>query len=93
MYFANFDSITRSYSKLSNMARRPQEKILCRVLMDNGFAFVGNGPKTIIEIYDSVQAQYHEFCDDQYLCINHCRKGSNQPEWKHAVRSVLGSMK
>lgn len=72
---------------------RFQEKYLYRLLIENGFSFLGNGRFGNKEIYDAVKLKYGEFCDDNYLCKDNCNKGANQPEWKHIVRITLLKMK
>ena len=73
--------------------RRPIEAELTRNLRESEFDFIGHNPIQLAQIYELVQAQFPHVCDDNYLCINHCRNGQNQPEWKHAVRSTLQDFK
>lgn len=75
------------------MARRQIEKDLCREIKDSSFNFIPRGYVTIETIYELVQHNYPNLCDDNYLCSTHCTGGSNQPEWKHGVRSVLNQLK
>lgn len=75
------------------MARRLIEKNLCREIKDSGFNFVPRGFATIETIYELVQQEYPNLCDDDYLCSTHCRAGSNNPEWKHGVRTILNQLK
>lgn len=76
-----------------SIMRRPTEAELTRNLRESEFNFLGYNPIQITEIYELVQVQYPHLCDDNYLCIDHCRNGNKQPEWKHAVRSTLESFK
>ena len=71
------------------MVRRPTEKELIETLTENELDFIPRGIYHIKEIYDFIKNEYHDLCDDNYLCIQHCRGGKNAPEWKHAVRSFL----
>lgn len=75
------------------MARRPLEKELCIKLKESRFSFIPDGKMHIEDIYELVHKNYRKLCDDNYYCSQHCRSGNNQPEWKHAVRSVLGQLK
>ena len=72
---------------------RLKEKNLYKVLVENGFSFVGNGRIELKEIYSAVKANYGEFCDDNYICIENCKQGNNQPEWNHIVRKALYRLK
>lgn len=72
--------------------RRQIEKTLTTVLKDTKFSFVKKGEVNITDIYTSVKKRYPALCDDNYLCIKHCHSGVNQPEWKHAVRSVMATL-
>lgn len=72
---------------------RLKEKNLFRVLVDNGFSFVGKDRFEIKEIYDAVKSEYGELCDDNYLCADNCRQGNNKPEWNHVVRKALYRLK
>ena len=71
------------------MARRPTEKELFETLTENELDFIPRGIYHIKEIYDFIKNEYPHLCDDNYLCIQHCKSGDNAPEWKHAVRSFL----
>lgn len=75
------------------MARRPIEKRLSEELIQSEYVFLGNEPINILQVYARVNAKYPDLCDDEYLCSEHCKKGNNQPEWKHAVRSGMQTMK
>lgn len=72
---------------------RPIEAELSRNLRDSGFDFLGYDPIQLTQIYELVQAQFPLLCDDNYLCIDNCRNGGNQPEWKHSVRGTLNAFK
>ena len=71
------------------MARRPIEKELIETLTENELDFIPRGIYHIQELYDFIKNEYPHLCDDNYLCIQHCRSGDNAPEWKHAVRSFF----
>ena len=75
------------------MARRQIEKDLCREIKDSSFNFIPRGYVTIETIYELVQQNYPNLFGDEYLCSTHCKKGTNQAEWKHGVRSVLNQLK
>ena len=75
------------------MARRPIEKQLAVALRESSFNFIPIGIVHIENIYELVHQTYHNLCDDDYYCSEHCRRGGNQPEWKHVVRGVLGHLK
>ena len=75
------------------MARRPTEKELIETLTENELDFIPRGIYHIQELYDFIKNEYPHLCDDNYLCIQHCRSGVKQPEWKHAVRSFLKTRK
>jgi hypothetical protein len=75
------------------MARRPIEKELYKTLKENELDFIPRGIYHIQELYDFIKNEYSHLCDDNYLCIQHCRGGGNEPEWKHVVRQFLGSSK
>jgi len=68
-------------------------KKLYQNLIDSKFNFVSRGRHRITEIYDCVHLRYPDLCDDNYLCIENCQKGVNQPEWKHIVRGALDALK
>lgn len=61
-------------------------------LIDSKFDFL-NKPMELQEIYELVKARWPEFCNDGYLCIQNCKSGGGDPEWKHSVRSAVNSMK
>lgn len=75
------------------MARRPTEKELIETLKENELDFIPRGIYHIQELYDFIKNEYPHLCDDNYLCIQHCRSGVKQPEWKHTVRSFLDNSK
>ena len=75
------------------MARRPTEKELIETLTENELDFIPRGIYHIQELYDFIKNEYPHLCDDNYLCIQHCRSGVKQPEWKHTVRSFLDNSK
>ena len=71
------------------MARRPTEKELIETLKENELDFIPRGIYHIQELYDFIKNEYPHLCDDNYLCIQHCRGGKNAPEWEHTVRSLF----
>lgn len=60
-------------------------------LRESEFSFIERGIKHITGIYEAVQNQYPNLCDDAYRCCDHCQSSATQGEWKHRVRSVLHS--
>lgn len=40
------------------------------------------------DVYPVVKAAYPSLCDDSLRCEDVCSDGTDQPEWKHAVRRV-----
>jgi len=69
------------------------ETSLYQTLIDSQFSFLERGERTIIEIYDTVKAQFPHLCDDEYSCTANCKHGSMQPEWNHTVRRALQILK
>ncbi len=74
------------------MARSDLKK-LYKELTSNEFSFLPRRENKLIYIYSKVQLQYPQLCDDNFLCINNCTKGNNEPEWHHAVRRALDRLK
>lgn len=72
---------------------RPIEQELYRSLMESQLNFIQRDIIEIDEIYDEVQLNFPNLCDDAYLCSENCSNGNNQPEWKHTVRKVLDRLK
>jgi hypothetical protein len=66
---------------------------LSQALIESKFSFMPRGTFNTKTIYEVVQKRYPELCNDKYLCIEHCKSGHNQPEWKHRVRGVLDNLK
>lgn len=84
------------------LRQRPQgfnevENDRVRQLYDNliqtQLNFIPPGSYDTRQIYLAIQEMYPELCNDNYLCINNCNSGHNNPEWKHAVRRVLNRLK
>lgn len=67
-------------------------KLLYRKLIDDQFSFM-NGVCVTEDIYNEVEKRYAELCIDSYRCIQNCKNGNDQPEWKHKVRSALERLK
>lgn len=71
-----------------------QHRELHKELMDGGITkAIPEGIYKISFIYELVKDAYPHLCDDEYLCSECCKCGTNQPEWKHRVRTALGSLK
>ena len=71
------------------MPRRQQEKDLHVALMTSQFDFLGNEETQLQDIYQIVQAEYGQYCDDEFKCNQCCRSVAPSPEWKHVVRTAL----
>jgi hypothetical protein len=50
-------------------------------------------PKTTVQLYDLLKKKYPKYCDDTEICSHYALTPTKQPEWKHAVRCLLDSMK
>ena len=74
------------------MARKI-ERDLYKALVASGFSFIGEGIRSINEIYRAVKSKYPTLCDDSYYCSTNCRSGHDQPEWNHSVRRALHRLK
>jgi len=68
---------------------RPIESQLYRELVDSRFNFLDRGTIEIKDIYDVVQRQYPNLCDDDFPCVHRQNAVTSQPEWKHTVRTAL----
>ncbi len=66
---------------------------LYHVLHASQFDFLGKGEFHIRTIYSEVKNRYPDLCDDTYLCSMNGQVKSNQPAWKHTVRTVLNDLK
>ena len=75
------------------MPRTITEKELSRSIREVDFGFVESGHRTLQEVYESVQNEFPNLCNADFLCIDCCSTGGNSPEWKHVVRSLLSSLK
>lgn len=58
-------------------------------LLEDEFSFIPVGEYPIREVYELVQKQYSELCNNHFLCKDTCKNGHNKPEWQHRVRRVL----
>lgn len=59
------------------------------VLKKTDMACVPAGKRsTADEVYELVSRSYPDLCDDSHRCSDTCKEGTDQPEWKHAVRRV-----
>jgi uncharacterized protein with ParB-like and HNH nuclease domain len=67
-------------------------KILYQKLSEEKFGFM-SGVFVTEDIYNAVKVRYPELCIDSYRCIQNCKSGNDQPEWKHKVRSALERFK
>ena len=68
---------------------RPIESQLYSELVDSRFQFIERGIKEIKEIYELVQQEYPQLCDNEYPCQHHRGIVLPQSEWKHTVRNAL----
>lgn len=67
-------------------------KILYQKLSEEKFGFM-SGVFVTEDIYNTVKIRYPDLCIDSYRCIQNCKSGNDQPEWKHKVRSALEKFK
>jgi len=69
----------------------PKENViqLRRLISEDRFRYFIAGEYHINQIYETIQNQYPEFYDDNYLCRDHCQSKQSDPEWHHVVRSML----
>jgi len=75
------------------MPRREIEKNLSRLLVETELNFLPTREISLDEIYSNIELIYPDLCDDNFLCVDCCLGGSNDPEWRHIVRGVLSSLK
>lgn len=66
---------------------------LRKLLVENKMSFIPRGRVSLDEVYSYVRAHYPALCDDNYLCNKHCLSGTSNPEWQHAVRWALQTLK
>lgn len=57
-------------------------------LIETEFGCVSPGFHDTEHVYDAVQRTYPALCDDSVHCRDVCGTNSDQPEWKHRVRTV-----
>ena len=62
-------------------------------LIDSEMDFLPSGEIELKTIYNLVKKKYPGLCNDRVLCKDICTQGTNQPEWKHRVRTVLNRLK
>jgi 5-methylcytosine-specific restriction protein A len=67
-------------------------EILYQQLRETELACVPPGFQDTSDVYDLVEAEYPELCDDSILCRDVCSTNSTQPEWKHRLRAVQQSL-
>ncbi len=75
------------------MPWRIQESELYKNLGIDDFCFIEAGRRHMSDIKEAVRNRYPDLCDDEFLCINCCEKGSRNPEWHHIIRASLGIQK
>lgn len=63
-------------------------KILYQELLKTGMACVPPGFQDTSDVYDLVEAEYPELCDNTILCRDVCSTDSTQAEWKHRLRTA-----
>ncbi|MDS0260786.1 HNH endonuclease [Haloarcula sp. S1CR25-12] len=66
----------------------PSYKTLYKTLRSTEFGCISPGFHETTDVYERVQAEYPDLCDDSIRCDEVCGNGSNQPEWKHRVDTV-----
>lgn len=68
-------------------------KRLYKKLRDTEFGCVPPGFHDTTEVYELVEDQYSELCDDTVLCRDVCGTDNDQPEWMHRIRTVQQDLK
>lgn len=63
-------------------------KQLYKQLRDSEFGCVPSGFQETTDVYEMVQEEYPNLCDDTIQCQDVCSTNSTQPEWKHRMRTV-----
>jgi 5-methylcytosine-specific restriction protein A len=61
---------------------------LYRTLIDTELGCVSAGSHPTSEVYEIVESEYPELCDNEIRCRDVCGTSTDQPEWKHRVRTV-----
>lgn len=86
---------TFGYDPLKSSLKMPRAELrnLYHDLRTSQFMFMERGEHHIKSIYKSTKSEYASYCDDSFLCHMNCRSGHKQPEWMHAVRRALQSLK
>ena len=51
-----------------------------------------SGSKTTLQLYKIIKKKCPEHCDDSKVCTHYVVSRIRQPEWKHKLRMVQGSM-
>lgn len=91
------ESLEKSKFKTKPLNRIPEEverlRMLAQSLKDSNFDFIESGDYELKEILQLVKSAFPQYCNDEYLCSQHCLSGHNAPEWKHKVRGYLDSKK
>lgn len=57
------------------------------------FVFMPRGIFPLFSIYREVRSKFPELCDDEFLCVENCSYGNDDPEWHHAVRKALDALR
>lgn len=70
-----------------------RENELYENLLHTEFQFMVRGRHQMTTIYNAVKLKLPDLCDDNYLCSECCKMGTNQPEWNHRVRAALNFLK
>ena len=63
-------------------------KQLYQELRDSEFGCIPPGFHETETVYELVRNEYPDLCDDRIECRDICGTDSDQPEWKHRIRTV-----
>lgn len=78
---------------LNPLNRIPEEverlQKLLDLLKNSNLNFIQSGDYDLITILEAIKTEFPEYCNDGYICKQHCLSGNNGPEWKHKVRGYL----
>ena len=73
--------------------KNEKHKRLYNQLITTKLNFIGPGTHHIKFIYSEVKKQFPDLCDDNVICAEICKQGTQGPEWQHRVRTVLQKLK
>lgn len=70
------------------MSTKESYKRLYKRLRESEFGCVPTGFHETEDVYELVKETYPNLCEPDILCRDTCGTDSNQPEWKHRIRTV-----